>query len=142
MRIYFGAALLLAVIFTDRVPAEDWPQFRGINASGVSRDSDNLPVKFSHEERVHWSVDLGKGIACPVVSRGRVCVTSMVDKTTFAVFCLDAATGKEIWRQEFATGENPSIMPAEHSCFFDAGSRRRAILCLLRHSGVDGVRQS
>lgn len=91
--------------------ADDWPQFRGPNATGVSQGTKSLPVKFSYRENVAWSVKLGKGVACPVVSRGRAIATAMTGKQTFAVFCFDARTGKELWRKEFATGKLPSITP-------------------------------
>ena len=96
-----GMAILFAV---SSVLAEDWPQFRGPNCTGVSRDSKNLPVKFSSTEKVLWSVELGEGISSPVIARRRVFVTSMVDAQKFAVFGLDALTGREIWRQEYDTG--------------------------------------
>ena len=56
---------LLSVLFTSSsLPADDWPQFRGPNASGVSRGTKSLPVKFSSKENVLWSTTIGKGVAC------------------------------------------------------------------------------
>lgn len=96
--------------------AEDWPQFRGINASGVSRESRNLPVKFSVKEKVLWSTTLGTGIACPVVAKGRVFATSMTPDKKFAVRCFDAASGKLQWDKQFETGPLPAIMsPNTHA---------------------------
>ena len=48
--------------------AEDWPQFRGPNCTGISKESRKLPVKFSFEEKVKWSVEAtrfkqSKGVA-------------------------------------------------------------------------------
>ena len=91
------------------VPAEDWPQFRGNNASGVSSESDDLPVKFSATEKVLWSTKLGEGVASPVIYDGRLYVTSMVAEQKFAVFAFDARTGKQLWRSEFDTGPLPEI---------------------------------
>ncbi len=114
--------LLAAIVF--RVAAlspiavfgEDWPQFRGPNASGIAADSDNPPVEFSTEQNVAWSVDLGRGVACPIVSEGRVFATTMTDDSKFAVLSFDAATGKPLWKREFETGELPEITPPnEHA---------------------------
>jgi len=91
--------------------AEDWPQFRGPNAAGISRESKNLPVEFSHQDKVLWSLELGEGIACPIVTGGKVIATTMIDQQTFGVYCLEAATGKELWRRELDTGATPAIMP-------------------------------
>ena len=90
--------------------AEEWPQFRGVNASGVSEKSTNLPIKFSHEEKVLWSAMLGEGIACPVISNGRVCATALNNQNQFEVFCFDSSRGNELWRRTFDTGELPPIM--------------------------------
>ena len=52
--------------------AEDWPQFRGPNASGVSWSDAPLPVEFSATENVAWSIEMGDGIGSPVIAAGRV----------------------------------------------------------------------
>ncbi len=103
-------ALSLVGIFSFPAVAEDWPQFRGPNSSGVSHESKNLPIEFSFEEKVLWSVTLGEGIACPVISRGKVISTAMTGEQEFTVFCFNAATGKELWKKAFDTGPLPAIM--------------------------------
>jgi outer membrane protein assembly factor BamB len=103
-------ALLLLPFCATAAMAEQWTQFRGPNSSGVSTESTNLPVEFSFEEKVLWSAALGEGIACPVISRGKVCATTMTDEQKFAVVCFDAASGDEIWRREFEAGDLPAIM--------------------------------
>jgi len=106
---FWLAGWLAAWLLTSPASGEDWPQFRGLNAAGVST-SKNLPVKFSTTENVLWSVELGPGIACPIVASGRVFATTMSDDQKFAVVCFDAATGKKSWRKEFDTGPLPAIM--------------------------------
>ncbi len=101
------AALLLHSLV---VHAEDWPQFRGGNASGVST-SKSLPREFSAEDKVAWRVKLGDGIGSPVVMKGRVFATAMAPEEKLAVFGLDAASGRQLWRTEFATGLLPRITP-------------------------------
>jgi outer membrane protein assembly factor BamB len=97
--------------FSRKIAAEEWAQFRGANATGVSTESKNLPVKFSFEENVLWSVELGEGVASPIISKSRLIATAMVDKEKFAVFCFDAVTGKNIWSREFETGKIGDIIP-------------------------------
>src|SRR4051812_29000387 len=101
-RPFFLAAFLLA----SPLLAEDWPQFRGPNASSVST-SRNLPVEFSHKDKVVWQATLGEGLASPIVVAGKVYSTAMSGPKTLAVFCHDAATGKQVWKQEIATGQLP-----------------------------------
>jgi len=92
------------------IHAEDWPQFRGDNASGIS-SSKSLPPDFSADDKVAWRVKLGDGIGSPVVMKGRVFTTAMVAEQKVAVFGLDAASGRQRWRTEFATGALPRITP-------------------------------
>ncbi len=105
--VYLCLVLLLAAPLAQ---AEDWPQFRGPNASGVST-SKNLPTTFSETENVVWKADLGEGIASPIVAKGKVFATAMTEPKTFTVFAHDAATGKQLWKRNIDTGPLPRITP-------------------------------
>lgn len=94
-----------------QLAAEDWPQFRGPNASGVAGKTYPLPVEFSQTEKVKWKAQLGDGVGSPIVVAGKLFVTAMTGEQTFAVFCFDAASGSTLWRHEFETGKLPRITP-------------------------------
>jgi outer membrane protein assembly factor BamB len=104
-------AVGLSLALPAGLPAEDWPQFRGPNCSGVSTSKKALPTEFSDKDKVRWSADLGEGIASPIVAGGRVLATAMTGKQRFAVFCLDAGTGKLLWKRDWDTGPLPRITP-------------------------------
>src|SRR5262245_51746134 len=80
---------------------EDWPQFRGPNASGVSTSTKSLPAEFSTTENLRWSVKIGDGVGSPIIHSGKVFATAMTAEQKFGVFCFDAASGKRIWAREF-----------------------------------------
>lgn len=104
-------SLALAMVLDLRpTQAEDWPQFRGVNASGLST-STRLPTEFSQQDKVLWKAKLGEGVSCPVVVAGRVYNTAWSENEKFTVFCHEAATGKELWKTEIATGKPPRITP-------------------------------
>ncbi|MCC6507712.1 MAG: PQQ-binding-like beta-propeller repeat protein, partial [Pirellulaceae bacterium] len=91
--------------------AEDWPQFRGPNASGVSKTDKPLPTTFSQAENLRWSAKLGDGIGSPIVVQGKVYCTAMLSEQKLGVYALDAVTGKQLWLSEFDTGKLPRITP-------------------------------
>ena len=100
----FVVALGVAGVGQRPAEAEDWSQFRGPNSSGVASESTNPPVTFSFEDNVRWSMDLGPGVACPVIAQGRTFITGMSEEGTFSIYCLDATTGEQIWQTDFEDG--------------------------------------
>lgn len=106
-----GFVLSAAFLVATATHAEDWPQFRGHNASGVAASTYALPSEFSQTDKVKWSAQLGDGIGSPIVMAGRVFTTAMVTPEKLGVFCFDAAQGKQLWRREFDTGKLPRITP-------------------------------
>lgn len=114
------ALFLFAGLSALSAQAEDWRQFRGPNCSGISTSKLPLPTKFSFEENVVWSKDLGDGIASPVIADGRCYCTGLLGDTekegTFVVYCFDAVDGTEYWKREFPTGDLPRITrPNSHA---------------------------
>jgi outer membrane protein assembly factor BamB len=89
--------------------ADDWPQFRGPNCSGISATAKPLPVKFSATENVSWSANIGDGVGGAAVASGRVFVSGMSGKETVTLFAFDAATGKKLWRRDWQTGRLADI---------------------------------
>src|SRR5580700_7046244 len=91
--------ILAAVLLTTYLAyAEDWPQFRGPNSSGVSTNR-NLPVEFSPTYNVVWKTDIPTGHSSPILASERIFVTAVHNGKLFAI-CLDRATGKIEWRRE------------------------------------------
>ena len=113
-----GASLIapllavLAVFGARGAAAEDWPQFRGPNGSGVSASS-GLPEAFGPEKNVVWKTPLPPGHSSPVLTRDRVFVTAYAEEKAadtkgnvggkshkLLVICLDRQTGKTLWQRE------------------------------------------
>lgn len=106
--------------------ADNWHQWRGPDATGVSTTADP-PVEWSEDENVKWKVAIqGQGTSTPIIWGNKVFVLTAINtgvkdpsipdpedqpKTNFfdikqpnaqhafVVLCLDRNTGKEIWRQ-------------------------------------------
>ena len=110
---------MLAMTAATGAVAEDWPQFRGPNGSGVSV-STGLPEVFSPEKNVVWKTPLPPGHSSPVLTRDRVFVTAYAKENASSsqqsaigtkgnahgknhhllVICLDRQTGKLLWQRE------------------------------------------
>lgn len=85
----------------DAVRAENWPQFRGPTAQGVSTEK-NPPLQWSATENVAWKTGLpGESWSSPIVWGDRVFVTTATDGgESCRVVSLDRKTGKILWDKE------------------------------------------
>jgi outer membrane protein assembly factor BamB len=99
-------------------PSLDWPQWRGPNRDGVSRETGLLPSWPENGLNELWSRPTGDGYSSVVIARGRA-ITMVQDGADEAVVCWDAATGKELWRFKYAAhfrhrqfGDGPRSTPA------------------------------
>ncbi|HEY4308090.1 MAG TPA: PQQ-binding-like beta-propeller repeat protein [Pirellulales bacterium] len=86
---------MLCVALTASLRGEDWPQFRGPDGQGYSRERD-LPLEWSESENVVWKTPLpGLGWSSPVV-RGRLIwlTTAIEQEGSLRALCIDALTGQ------------------------------------------------
>lgn len=86
--------LLLVSSLTAR--ADNWPQFRGPNASGLSGTTSHLPARLSLDDNLLWDVEVAKGHSSPVIHDGRLFLTSFDGKQLKTV-ALDTLSGRRIW---------------------------------------------
>ncbi|MEL7500254.1 MAG: PQQ-binding-like beta-propeller repeat protein [Planctomycetota bacterium] len=91
---------------------ESWRQFRGPGSHGISERTD-LPVEWSKDTNLFWETKLpGRGSSSPIAHFQRIYVTSTsgygesfenrgeVRYLKHHVVCLDASTGKTIFRRD------------------------------------------
>ena len=77
--------------------ALDWPQWRGPDRDGISRETGILKEWSDGGPRVLWRVPIGEGFSGISVADGRVYTMFSKGEDEF-VICLDASNGEEIWR--------------------------------------------
>src|SRR4051794_14625421 len=83
-------------------PGKDWPQFLGPTRNGVYAGNDLADRWPAGGPKVIWEMRLGAGWSGPAVADGKVIVFHRLgDKET--VECLDAASGKAIWKADYGT---------------------------------------
>lgn len=114
--------ILLIVILTATVSGQNWPSFRGPQASGVA-DGRNLPVRWdaATSTNILWKSEIpGLAHSSPVVWGDRIFLTTAISSTpnpayaakdrgiglvdddvkhTWRVYCLDKRTGRMLWEQ-------------------------------------------
>ena len=97
---FLASPILLAAAATTLL-AENWPAWRGPNASGISDERD-LPVTWSQTENIRWKTPLaGPGNSTPVVWGERVFLTQALDGGRLrALVAIDRATGKRLWQHD------------------------------------------
>lgn len=100
--LYFHALYLvvaIALVVSGSVFAADWPNYRGPNHDGTSNET-GWRAELAEGSAVEWKASLGWGFASMAVRDGHVYATGNVDDRDI-VYCLDAATGEERWRQSY-----------------------------------------
>ncbi len=118
---------------------QDWPEFRGPTGEGHSTER-NVPVEWSESNNIAWKTAVpGLGWSSPVVSGGRVWLTTASGERDVSLRALafDANTGKElinveVFRLKNARDINPKNSWASPTPILD-GDR------VFVHFGADGT---
>lgn len=77
--------------------SENWPQWRGPNHDGVSRET-GLPAKFSKTEKMLWRLPLpGAAGATPVIWGDRIFLTAAKDQSL--ILMAISTDGKVLWEK-------------------------------------------
>ena len=90
-------AVLISTATDLKARADDWPRWRGPRLDGVSRETGLLNAWPQDGPPRIWQVGLGGGFSSVAVVDGKV-FTQTKQGNQEIVLCLDAATGKELWR--------------------------------------------
>lgn len=86
--------------------AFDWPNWRGPTHDGVSMEG-RLNWKWSSEgPKKLWQASVGKGMSSFATAQGRVYTLGNLEDVD-VVYCLDAESGKEIWKHTYPCPLNP-----------------------------------
>jgi outer membrane protein assembly factor BamB len=105
-QLFLVCLMLTSVMLIDRsVFSQDWgmntwPQFRGINASGVANPDQNPPVKFGAAEKLLWKTPIIPGVSSPCIWGDRIFLTGFDEvKRQLLVLCYERSNGKLIWNR-------------------------------------------
>lgn len=100
---WIGIALL-GVLATTTALASDWPQWRGPDRTGLSKETGLLKSWPAGGPRLVWKgTNLGEGHATPSVAGGRIFGMGLRGDEE-VVWALSEQTGKELWHTRIAGG--------------------------------------
>jgi outer membrane protein assembly factor BamB len=106
---FLTRAGIVAVLLGLTIPlaADDWPQWRGPDRSGISKETGLLKEWPSSGPPLRWKAEkIGSGYSSPAVANGRVYIQTTKGNDEFAL-ALDERTGKELWSSPIGTvGKN------------------------------------
>jgi outer membrane protein assembly factor BamB len=117
-------ALVIALTFGALAPAQNWPQFRGPNASGIAEGTKPAPVNWDVEksQNIRWKTPIpGIAVSSPIVWGDKVFVTTAIStdptasfrhglfgdvepstdtsRHSWKVYCVNKRDGKILWEQ-------------------------------------------
>ena len=134
----FSLVVLLGTACSGGRAEENWPQFRGPEARGISGGT-NLPERWSAKENVAWQCDIpGRGWSSPIVWKDRIFLTTVINTGKsedpkkglyfggdrlkppdtvhqWQVFCLDLKSGKVVWKRQVHEGKPQSTIHIKSS---------------------------
>jgi outer membrane protein assembly factor BamB len=104
--------IILFILLTLPLAAQDWPQWRGPNRDGAV-PSFREPSPWPESLARRWRVEIGEGYATPLVVGARLYLfTRQGDEEVMTA--LDAASGKVVWRTGYAAPFRPMPAAARH----------------------------
>ena len=94
-------AMLVAVALpADTLRAGDWPHWRGPNRNDVTDESARWNGGPWAAGEPAWRTNVGHGASSPLVIGGRL-YTMGWNSGQDSVYCLDAASGRQIWKRDY-----------------------------------------
>ncbi|MCK5850817.1 MAG: PQQ-binding-like beta-propeller repeat protein [Kiritimatiellae bacterium] len=136
---------VLFSVLIHNVHANDWPCWRGPDHNGISQETEWNPSALKNGVTKQWSINVGKGFSSVSVKDGKV-ITLGNKNNRDIVYCLDAKTGKEMWRFSYqcqaAKYPGPRSSPAIDGDSVYTLSREGHLFCFDLNSGKVKWRQN
>ena len=88
--------------------AADWPQVLGPQRNGIADASERIASRWKGPVKAAWSRPVGSGFAGVAVSKGRA-VLFHREGDEEVIECLDALTGKPLWKSSHPTTFQPQF---------------------------------
>ena len=86
--------------------SDNWPQFRGINSSGIAAEHQDPPERFGAELNMIWNSELSSGQSSPCIWQDNIFITGYEKEDSLLImYCLDRSFGTIKWQKEILVKE-------------------------------------
>jgi outer membrane protein assembly factor BamB len=94
-----------------------WPNFRGMNCSGIASPDQDLPITFGPDKNVLWKITLPGGHSSPCIWGDRIFISGYQEEgKLLKMLCIDRKSGKTKWEENISVEAfekfNPVSNPA------------------------------
>ncbi len=90
--------------------AADWPYWRGPNKNNISEEIGWNPEALKKGTKILWKKNVGQGYSCFSI-KNDLLYTMGYNKNKNTIYCLNAKTGKEVWKHTHACNKGDYIGP-------------------------------
>ncbi len=98
-----AACILVGSVTVGR--AENWPQWRGPSANGISGEK-NLPVQWSPTENVAWKLALPSWSGSTPIVWGNRIFLNVAENGSLFLWAVDRTKGVPVWKQHLGDGDH------------------------------------
>lgn len=89
-----------------------WPQFRGINCSGIADENQNPPISFSKDQNMIWNTYLSMGQSSPCIWQDNIFITGFEEEEKLLImYCINRISGAIKWQKEISVSEFEKVNP-------------------------------
>ena len=111
MKLPIYCAVFTVACLTSVARAEDWPNWRGPDNTGISKEK-GLPTAWSETKNVAWKLTLpGKGASTPIIWKDQIFLTG-VENGEMALWCI-GTDGKIRWKSPVGKAVRSAIRKDE-----------------------------
>lgn len=114
--------LIAALVFLSPIAASlsvtalDWYRWRGPDMNGISKETGWLAKWPEEGPKRIWKASVGIGFSSVSISNGKLYTMGHDGDQTETVYCMDAATGHEIWKHSYPGELDPKYYEGGTSC--------------------------
>jgi len=104
--IFLIGTLSFSILNPLNAQVENWPQFRGINCSGIAAEDQTPPTSFGPDKNILWKTSLPGAYSSPCIWGDCIFITGIEkERKLFKLFCIDRIDGTIRWEKDIAVEE-------------------------------------